>query len=376
MKILLVGKMYAPDVGGMEKVVQQYAEFAAANGAQVEVLVFNSKPSLRDRIDVVRGIRVLRCASLGTLLSTPISWTFPFRLLTRMRNVDILHIHEPSPLAALVLALVSPRAKLIVTWHGDVIRFGVLRRLLDSLHRVVLGRAFAVTTTSPKLIEHSRTLKLFREKMHVLPLSIEAQTFIKPPVAPKLDLPGRYALFLGRLTNYKGLEVLCEALPYLSFAGYCVVIAGEGSQAELARKAMRDYPGKVHMIDRRVSEDEKHQLLWQCEAFLFPSTTPAEAFGIAQLEAMACGKPVINTALPTGVPWVCPDQICGVTTPPGDARSLAAAIDLLMASPETGRRLGVAARTRVMENFDDRIAEKGLMSLYHRALASEPTFQS
>ena len=98
-------------------------------------------------------------------------------------------------------------------------------------------------------------------------------------------------------------------------------------------------------------EEEKRFLLQEAEAFLFPSTLPSEAFGIIQLEAMIYGTPVINTDLPTGVPWVSFHDESGLTVPPGDPESLAAAIEKVYSDSELRQRLSAGAKKRVETLF-------------------------
>ena len=89
-----------------------------------------------------------------------------------------------------------------------------------------------------------------------------------------------------------------------------------------------------------------------------PSVTRAEAFGYVQLEAMACGKPVISTRLPSGVAWVNRDEETGLVVPPGDATALAEALARLVADPRLRQRLGTAGRARVLSDFSmDRMGQ-------------------
>ena len=77
----------------------------------------------------------------------------------------------------------------------------------------------------------------------------------------------------------------------------------------------------------------------------------SEAFGIVQLEAMACGKPVINTQLDSGVTFVSPHGVSGLTVPPADSVALGNAINQLLHQPHRHAELGEWARSRVKQKF-------------------------
>jgi glycosyltransferase involved in cell wall biosynthesis len=113
-----------------------------------------------------------------------------------------------------------------------------------------------------------------------------------------------------------------------------------------------------------IDESELLALYHACDMFVLPSVTRAEAFGMVQLEAMACGKPVISTDLPSGVPWVNQHGESGLVVSPSDARALRGAIETLARDAALRHRLGTGARLRVEREFTAaRMAERTL-SLY------------
>jgi len=122
----------------------------------------------------------------------------------------------------------------------------------------------------------------------------------------------------------------------------------------------RTDPGTVFAsLPFRIGEtytDEKgaaalRALFASCAALVLPSTTRAEAFGYVQLEAMASGKPVIATDVPSGVSWVNQHERTGLIVRAGDVASLRAALLRLMNDPALRVRLGRAGRARVEASF-------------------------
>ncbi|WP_238398228.1 glycosyltransferase [Halorussus salinus] len=158
-------------------------------------------------------------------------------------------------------------------------------------------------------------------------------------------------LFAGRLIYYKGLEYLVEAMVDVDAT---LLIAGDGDR----REALEAHVGSLGIEERvrflgYVTDEQLHRLYNRADVFVLPSSVPSEAFGIVQLEAMAHGTPVVNTDLPSGVPWVSQDGETGLTVPPRDSTALANAINELLSETDRRRQYGRNARLRAETRFSE-----------------------
>jgi rhamnosyl/mannosyltransferase len=173
----------------------------------------------------------------------------------------------------------------------------------------------------------------------------------------------RIVLGVGRLIYYKGFEYLVEAMRDIDAR---LLIIGEGPLRERLTTLARTL-GIADRVTLLGTVQDAFPYYQAADVFVLPSIARSEAFGLVQLEAMACGTPVVNTRLDSGVPYVSIDGETGRTVPPEDSRALAAAIKGLLDDPVERARLGAAARRRVEEHFTVELMAAGTLALY-RAL--------
>jgi len=104
------------------------------------------------------------------------------------------------------------------------------------------------------------------------------------------------------------------------------------------------------------------------DVFVLPSVNRSEAFGLVQVEAMACGKPVVNTELASGVSFVSRHEETGLTVPPCDSNALAAALQTLLRNGEMRARMGIAARHRVATEFNVEVMAQRTLNVYQSVM--------
>jgi glycosyltransferase involved in cell wall biosynthesis len=351
MNLLTLGKYYPPYRGGIETLTRLWCEGFAARGARVRCVVAHDAP--RTVRETLHHVEVIRCARFGAALSTPIA---PGYLIASRGSWDLIHAHFPNPLADLALLLAARRAPLVLTYHSDIVRQAGLMRLYQPLLAWLLHRATRIVVATPPQLQHSAALAPHRAKCEVIPFGLDLRRYQAAPAPPPEVVAARAAtrgkpilLNVGRLVGYKGQRHLIEALPRLDAVAW---IVGTGPlREELAALA-----STLGVADRvtfwgDVDDALLPALMHACDVFVLPSITPNEAFGLVQVEAMACGKPVVSCQLDSGVPFVNQHAHTGLVVPPQDSVALAEAVQRLLSDPSLAARLGRAAAARAAQEF-------------------------
>ncbi len=383
MKILQLGKYYYPHMGGIETHLYLLSTGLSEAGNDVTVVVSNDGMSfVKDKIS---GIEVYRYPKLFEILNAPIS---PFQLAFSSKKFDIVHVHLPNPIASLHALMTN--GNLIVTYHSDIIKFGVLGKLLNSIYtnlilHPLLKKAKKVLVTSPNYLFGSGILEKYRDKVVVVPYSIDLGLFKPNKNNRKIlnSLNKKYKnkkviLFVGRLIPYKGLEYLIHAIPSVlnKFNDVKLLIVGDGPLKqelvalvdELGISDFVDFVGDIH-------NENLPPYYCLCDIFVLPSTYKAEAFGIVQLEAMACGKPIVSTNVQgSGITFVNKENETGLIVEPGNSNELAGAIIKLLKSKNLQRRLGRNGKLRVKHYFSKSIMVKNILNVYDSILKRQREF--
>lgn len=376
MKILQFTKFYPPVFGGIETATYELAEGLVARGVATDVLCANTD---RQTVhDTYGSVRVSRAASYAKLLSTSMAPGLVAELARLRKKYDVVHVHLPNPMANLALRLAPPKARIVLHWHSDIINQARALKLYEPLQTWMLDRADAIIATSPPYAEHSPWLRRYLDKVHVVPLGIQPDRLTQPagPLAQaRRELRQRHGnrplvFSIGRMTTYKGIDVLIEASRHL-LSNALVVVGGGGELLEAHREQVRRQGLEDRIVlTGRLSDLDVAAYMAEAEMFCMPSTNRAEAFGMVLLEAMVAGLPIVATDIAgSGVPWVNADGESGLNVAVNDAAALADAVNCLLADRELACRLGENGRQRFETHFTaDRMVERTL-EVYRHVLA-------
>jgi glycosyltransferase involved in cell wall biosynthesis len=309
-------------------------------------------------------LRVLRPLTyLGGHVAHPLA---P-RLIAPLAAADLVHTHHmrsaPGRLAALAARL--RRQRLVVTDHGLAGGDwgGLLPRLFD--------RFLTVSAYS------ARQLRAPPARTRVIYGGADPARFHPDPAVTR-----RGALFVGRLTPHKGVDRLIQALP----SGAELLIAG--STGHDRDPPERDYPALLRQLaaDRAVTflgpvPDERLPALYRSAAVLVlpsvhltcygRSVRTSELLGLAVLEAMMSGTPVIASRL-GGLPEIVDHGETGFLVEPGDAAELRERLAELLDTPALAARLGRQAREHALGRFTWQACADRCLAAYTELLRPAP----
>lgn len=376
MRILHLGKYYAPERGGIESYTQALCEWTAANGHAVAALVHQRPGTWRTTREALNGIDVRRVACIAAPVYTPVSPTYPVALSRALREhaPDLVHVHLPNPSCFALLANArARRVPWVVHWHSDIppdapdwrLRAGY--RLYKPFEQALLKHAAAVVATSDAYLEASIALAPWRAKARVIALGT-GDVALPPPrrgLWPEGD--GVRWLAVGRLSHYKGFDVLLRALAGVPDAR--LVIVGEGECANALRTTAAE-AGVANRVSFAGSVDDATLLAAYAaaDAFVLPSLNRGEAFGLVLLEAMRAGLPIVASAVPgSGIGEVVADGETGVLVPPGDETSLASAM-ARFGDATLRARMGARGRERLEARFTLERSARRWLQLYEDVL--------
>ena len=376
MKVLLIGKYYYPHPGGIERHTYNLVN-SLSSKKDIEVLdCLASSDTKRTETRKLPKGRLYKAGTRFTLFSTPISPYF-FSYL-RKHQYDIIHIHLPNPLATIAFLVARPKSQLIVHIHAIQSRYKILDTVFNFLFmRPICERSQAIIFSSRKIIKGRELYNKYREKISIAPLGIDCEYWNGGPRSEsqmrliKQKYRKRKVLFVGRFTHYKGVEYFIDCAQYVD-ADFLLIGDGDSlrEQKEMARRR------KNIFFLGRVSDALLRCYYYASDIVVLPSTSPSETFGIVQLEAMACGKPVIVTRINKGsaVDEPIKKGAYGLIVEPKSTKSLAQGISkLLDESSLKNNKEGARNNINIVQSFYsiDKTVDI-TMNIYRKAYHGKP----
>ena len=403
MKIAILTNEYPPNVYGgagvhVEYLVRELVKLG--DDCTVKVLCFGNQEYENQNLQV-RGVDLDLRYTAEDLLHPELLRTL-VRELAMMGSVnaaDIIHCHTWYTHLAGCLLKQLTGGRMVLTTHSlephrpwKAEQLGTAYKASSWMERTAYENADGVVAVSQAMRNDVHELYgVPHDKIRVIHNGIDAEEY-KPHVDPealnryRINPGVPFILFVGRITRQKGILHLVNAIPHIRANVQIVLCAGAADTAGLQQE--------MSMAVARAREQSRNEIIWipqvvpkpeivsiYSAATLFVCPSIYEPFGIINLEAMACGTPVVASAV-GGIPEIVVPEETGVLVPfeavgswsseprdPGQfSRDLAVAVDSLLNAPDKIESMGKKARRRVEQFFSWRSIARQTLDFYRELL--------
>jgi glycosyltransferase involved in cell wall biosynthesis len=313
----------------------------------------------------------IECHPLSIRNALDFSAGMRLRNLLARERYDIVHFHTSRAHSMAPFARGHARA-LIVTRRMD---YRPNRLFAPYLYNRAVD---AVAAISGRVAEALSEAGVSRDRLRIIPSGVDCEQFQPARLSERAEARSRLGVAphdfmvgaVGMLEERKGHRYLLDAIAIANRARSTparikCAIAGEGSMRDELAAFAKELGIASDVLFLGMIGDSR-QLLDALDVFVFPSLK--EGLGVALLEAMACGLPVVASRA-GGVIDIVEDGHSGVLVAPRDAASIAEAIAALVADAPRRSGLGNAARVRMVENFSLDATTKKTIDLYRASLA-------
>jgi glycosyltransferase involved in cell wall biosynthesis len=329
-----------------------------------EVCLYSIVPLGIHKLDSrVRLVVLPFSSAVGYILNA-----FHFRRAIDLFDPDVVNVHYASGYGTLGMLSGCKRVVLSV-WGADVYNFPDQNRLCRALVSLNLNRARWVTSTSRVMAQ--RTLSLMgRNKLSVVHFGVDTEIF-----APEDKAEGHVnagtPVVIGTVKTMHpkyGIDILLKAYSRLVLRkgvhATRLVIVGGGPDLE-SLKVLSKELGVEKSCDfvGAVAHAEVPKWLRKMDVFCALSRDESESFGVAAIEAGACGIPVVVSEC-GGLPEVVQQGRTGFVVPKEDPTAAAEALELLVSDPELRRKMGQYGRSHVVESYNWRDSLSAMEDVY------------
>ncbi|WP_284152459.1 glycosyltransferase family 4 protein [Desulfofustis limnaeus] len=373
----MITERYLPIWGGAENQLHQLTSRLSKAGCEVTILTRRFTPELRKE-ELIEGRFVKRVGFPGKGLIAEFFFVagimaFCFR---NARSFDILHSHGALKMGAVVsfLALVLGKKSVVkIATAGHVARlFGAWYRPLALF---LIRRIDVIIAISKEIEQEMRVIAVDPSRIVSIPNGVDCSRFAEMEAQHRLHT--RYdmgftpsdvlLLFVGRLVQRKGLDLVLQCWPRLSLReNLHLLIVGSGeNQDDSIEQQARDLINRnslrnIHFLGEVTNPEDYMPVT---DIFLFPSRL--EGFPNVLLEAMASGLPTVASAIGGTVDLIIDGQN-GLLFDRDDSEQMLGKIEMLIEDADLRKRLGKNGRTSVRQNYAFETIAQQYLELYKR----------
>ena len=334
--VLIITKS-ARSIGGVEEVVDLHCRTFTEKNCSIKVLSIKNNKNKYSK--TYKNILKAQIIEEKGIFSIRLGLLFFKKLIDNAKNSSILVFHQPFITGLLGLILIVLSKKIFLKRKHNLLKIYIYIHALPSrsiLHRFIfsfilriilkLNSEFIILISSFSR-DNMLLLKNLKNKIEkvIIPVEIPSNIYEnqiiqrdKKTIKKFLFIKEKFkdrniAVFIGRICFYKGLVNLIKAYKdSKDFPILCIFGVGPFSK-KIIKLLKLEKKSNIYFFNSYIEESTKFFIIQNSNIYFFTSITKGEAYGIAQLEALSCGIPVLNTNLGTGVNDICKDMIHGVT---------------------------------------------------------------
>ena len=375
MKIVQVCPFFAPHPGGVESHVGRLARQLVRDGHDVTVVTARYDPALPAE-ETIDGVRIRRTPVRGVWFNTPLDTRVGETL--RASSADVVHLHYPPPITPYFAARAlrrPPTPPIVLTYHCDLFLPGIGGRLLtETYERIFLP---TLLRRVDRIIVHTKsygaTSAMLRDReTDVIPSLVDVARFRRDESADArraaLGLEGKRVLIgMGRVVPHKGFDTSLRMLPLLPADVHLLLIGSGPNLPPLVALAHRlGVAPRVHFLTD-VTDADLPGYFALGDLFVYPSQNRLEGFGLAVVEAMAAGLPVVIADMP-GVREVIEPDREGLLAQPMIPADFARQARRLLDDHALARRMGDAGRQRAEARYALTTVTAQVVAVYRQLL--------
>jgi len=400
LRAALFTREYPPNVYGGAGVHVEYLSRELARKIEVEVHCWGSQNTVSGSLRVLgsQPWSEITNGTQGKFKAALESLSLNLTQIKALSGIDVVHTHTwyvsmagflAKKLYNVPFALTTHSLEPLRAWKSEQLGSGYAMSSWMERTAILDADAVIAVSNGTKADILRSYPDISPDRIHVIYNGIDLEEYQQKKSTAALERYGvdpqwPYILFVGRITRQKGVTHLVDALGYLPPQTQVVLCAGAPDTSEIAAEMRRKvdearaHNPHVVWIEKMVSKAEVIELYSHARVFCCPSVY--EPFGIINLEAMACGAPVVASAT-GGIKEVVVDGETGYLVPfehdpitgfPANperfARDLAARLSELFADPEKCKRFGRAGRKRVEEKFSWSAIADQTINLYRKLI--------
>jgi glycosyltransferase involved in cell wall biosynthesis len=364
-RICLVTHYFPPHKGGIEQVSYEQSKRLTQSGYQIDVLTSKFKGR---KLNPIKGIKIHHYPALNVAkrfgVPYPIISFKAYKRFTQLvENCDLVHAHGHVYMSSYMAGMVAKKYKkpFIVTQHNTFIDYQSFLNTAEWLNDLVIGKsvlknANRIITVSKETLKYVLKLGADKTKTKVIYNGVDVNYF--RPIngeksREKLGMPKNRKIILSvrRLVYKNGLDTLLETVPHIAqnHPDVLFVVAGKGPSRKLIENRINELGIEDNIKLAGFVPDKLLPAYYDAaDYFVLPSAS-GEGLPLVLLEAMACGLPVIATAV-GGTPEIIQHMKNGVLVPPRNPEAIAEALSKFL-SEGLGQALGEEARRIVEDRF-------------------------